>query len=97
MLTNGGYTFSALNANHSISVVYAIDSNRDGIPDSHQAIVNYNVANGTWADGTAATVTEHVSMYAYRNGEWEPVEPVLNVPAGMVANTGYSQASGACA
>ena len=95
VLTNGGYTFSALNANHSISVVYAIDSNRDGIPDSHQAIVNYNVANGTWADGTAATVTEHVSMYAYRNGEWEPVEPVLNVPAGMVANTGYSQASGA--
>ena len=95
VLTNGGYTFSALNANHSISVVYAIDSNRDGIPDSRQAIVNYNVANGTWADGTAATVTEYVSMYAYRNGEWEPVEPVLNVPAGMVANTGYSQASGA--
>ena len=95
VLTNSGYTFSALNANHSISVVYAIDSNRDGIPDSRQAIVNYNVANGTWADGTAATVTEYVNMYAYRNGEWEPVEPVLNVPAGMVANTGYSQASGA--
>ena len=95
VLTNGGYTFSALNANHSISVVYAIDANRDGIPDSRQAIVNYNVANGTWADGTAATATEYVNMYAYRNGEWEPVEPVLNVPAGMVANTGYSQASGA--
>ena len=95
VLTNGGYTFSALNANHSISVVYAIDSNRDGIPDSRQAIVNYNVANGTWADGTAAPVTEYVNMYAYRNGEWEPVEPVLNVPAGMVANAGYSQASGA--
>ena len=95
VLTNGGYTFSALNANHSISVVYAIDSNRDGIPDSRQAIVNYNVVNGTWAGGTAATVTEYVDMYTYRNGEWEPVEPVLNVPAGMVANTGYSQASGA--
>lgn len=95
VLTNGGYTFSALNANHSINVVYAIDANRDGIPDSRQAIVNYNVANGTWADGTAATATEYVNMYAYRNGEWEPVEPVLNVPAGMVANTGYSQASGA--
>ena len=95
VLTNGGYTFSALNANHSISVVYAIDANRDGIPDSRQAIVNYNVANGTWADGTVATATEYVDMYTYRNGEWEPVEPVLNVPAGMVANTGYSQASGA--
>ena len=95
VLTNGGYTFSALNANHSISVVYAIDSNRDGIPDSRQAIVNYSVANGTWADGTAATVTEYVNMYAYRNGEWEPVEPVLNPPAGMIANAGYSQASGA--
>ena len=95
VLTNGGYTFSALNANHSISVVYAIDSNRDGVPDSRQAIVNYNVANGTWADGTAVTATEYVNMYAYRNGEWEPVEPVLNVPAGMVANAGYSQASGA--
>ena len=94
VLTNGGYTFSALNANHSISVVYAIDSNRDGIPDSRQAIVNYNVANGTWADGTAAPVTEYVNMYAYRNGEWEPVEPVLNPPAGMIANAGYSQASG---
>lgn len=94
VLTNGGYTFSALNANHSISVVYAIDSNRDGIPDSRQAIVTYNVANGTWADGTAAPVTEYVNMYAYRNGEWEPVEPVLNPPAGMIANAGYSQASG---
>lgn len=95
VLTNGGYTFSALSENHSISVVYALDANRDGIPDSRQAIVNYNVANGTWADGTAATATEYVNMYAYRNGEWEPVEPVLNVPAGMVANAGYSQASGA--
>ena len=95
VLTNGGYTFSALSENHSISVVYTVDANRDGIPDSRQAIVNYNVANGTWADGTVATVTEYVNMYAYRNGEWEPVEPVLNVPDGMVANTGYSQASGA--
>lgn len=95
VLTNGGYTFSALSENHSISVVYAVDANRDGIPDSRQAIVNYNVANGTWADGTAATVTEYVNMYTYRNGEWEPVDPVLNPPAGMVANTGYSQASGA--
>ena len=95
VLTNGGYTFSALDANHSIEVVYAIDANRDGIPDSRQAIVNYNVANGTWADGSAATVTEYVDMFVYRNGEWEPVEPVLNVPVGMIANTGYSQASGA--
>ena len=95
VLTDGGYTFSALDANHSISVVYAVDANRDGVPDSRQAVVNYDVANGTWADGTAATVTEYVDMYAYRDGEWEPVEPALNVPAGMVANTGYSQASGA--
>ena len=95
VLTNGGYTFSALDANHSIEVVYAIDANRDGIPDSRQAIVNYDVANGVWADGTATTVTEYVDMFVYRNGEWELVEPVLNVPVGMIANTGYSQASGA--
>ena len=94
VLTDGGYTFSALDANHSISVVYAVDANRDGVPDSRQAVVNYDVANGTWADGTAATVTEYVDMYAYRDGEWEPVEPVLNPPAGMIANAGYSQASG---
>ncbi len=93
-LENGTYTFTNVTSDgHSIVVRYAADANNDGIPDQYQAVVNYNVANGTWANGTTATVTEYVNLFELRNNEWVAIQPVINVPAGMIANAGYANGS----
>lgn len=94
-LTDGTYTFSDIQGDHSIVATYAADANGDGVPDQYQAIANYNVVNGTWSNGTTAMISEYVDMFRYENGAWAAIQPVLNVPTGMIANDGYTQASGA--
>jgi len=88
-LTNNGYTFSNVTADHSIKVVYAEDkigdkpddSNYpnvpDGIPVCHQALVTYTIDGGTW-DGQSDTAAKyHVFTLEQKNaaGAWSAISP----------------------
>ena len=97
---NGGvgtsYDFTNVTDNHTIKVVYAEDSNKDGTPDSHQATIKYNVVNGTWEDETDTPITYIVDTETYNEttGEWNPTGATLEadgrpIPTDMKPDANY--------
>lgn len=92
VLTDNSYTFKHNDGNHSITVVYAEDTNNNGTPDKYEATVTFYVVNGTWADKTADAISHVFALYAMDDsGVWQPLNPTLGntVPTGMIAAAGY--------
>ena len=81
-LTDGKYTFESITADHSIVVVFAIDSNEDDIPDYKQVIVYFEADDNGSVDG------ELTQAFTATEGE----ETVTFTPNNVTpnANTGYA-------
>lgn len=80
------YTFDNVSEDHTITVVFADDKNDNGIPDEFEADITYQVANGTWEDGTTEDIVEHFILKELKDGFWVDTNATLGdtIPVGML-------------
>lgn len=77
----------------TIVLTYAVDENKNGVPDKYDATITYKVVGGTW-DGTDAADKQSVIPFREFNPEtntWVDTNSTLGetVPTGMQANEAF--------
>ena len=86
----------------TITAVYKVDENNNGVPDDYEATVTYKVVNGTWdgEDSADKTATFKTKEFNSTSNTWDDITPAPTlddqsnaIPTGMTANEGFTGGS----
>ncbi len=90
--TSGNYDFENIKSDHKILINYAVDANKDNIPDKYQKTITYKVVNGVFTETLASDdIIINYNNHIYNNmtGKWENAKYKLNNIPEVTPNTGY--------